>query len=359
MKKKCLVTISMIIGILLIIGVTAYIIKIHKLKKEFNKMDIEDSYNYIHLLCNDILSEDLLKKNGIDRKNEKLYNLKSKYQEIINCTNSDISLTLLPEIIIINDYYSIDNTKYYELLDDYYNEEYNLISDYSKEFWNEEDGIIDGVDMSCKLLYWYIYTDFGEQLIKRYNIVKGMENVYNNSEVLLKDDPDNMQARIADVFVECDVKSNIDMSIVKSDFEEDVKKFEAYISSDNFKLDLSTYGYRSYVNKYEKIGFDTKELKNINKIIKKWSLDELKESNYGLTITTKSDSKKNVDENIQLSDIEEIIIGIRREMYLKDNIFKNEDFVNSFCKYLDGYTEDVLIPQFEEYYNSVKDRLYK
>lgn len=105
MKKKCLVTISMIIGILLIIGVTVYIIEIHKLKKEFNKMDIEDSYDYIHLLCNDILSEDLLKKNGIDRKNEKLYNLKSKYQEIINCTNSDISLTLLPEIIIINDYY--------------------------------------------------------------------------------------------------------------------------------------------------------------------------------------------------------------------------------------------------------------
>lgn len=123
----------MIIGILLIIGVTVYIIEIHKLKKEFNKMDIEDSYDYIHLLCNDILSEDLLKKNGIDRKNEKLYNLKSKYQEIINCTNSDISLTFLPEIIIINDYYSIDNTKYYELLDDYYNEEYNLISDYSKK----------------------------------------------------------------------------------------------------------------------------------------------------------------------------------------------------------------------------------
>lgn len=359
MKKKCLVTISMIIGILLIIGVTAYIIKIHKLKKEFNKMDIEDSYDYIHLLCNDILSEDLLKKNGINRKNEKLYNLKSKYQEIINCTNSDISLTLLPEIIIINDYYSIDNTKYYELLDDYYNEEYNLISNYSKKFWNEEDGIIDGVDMSCELLYWYIYTDFGEQLIKRYNIVKGMENVYNNSEVLLKDDPDNIQKRIADVFAECDVKSNIDMSIIKPDFEEDVKEFEAYISSDNFKLDLSTYGYRSYVNKYEKIGFDTNELKNINKIIKKWSLDELKESNYGLTITTKSDSRKNVDENIQLSDIEEIIIGIRREMYLKDNIFKNEDFVNSFCKYLDEYTDDIIIPQFEEYYNSVKDRLYK
>lgn len=353
--KKASIICGIIIIIGIIIGGTWYYYKIKELNRE--KIDYMDAYEYIHALSNQVLLEEMMQCNDIDRENEELICLKDKYVSVINNMEEFTDIYILSEIIIVNDYYSIDNSKYYKMLDEHYIEDLKLFSRFQADCFYENGSLTDAVDCSTALLVLYSYTDFGKTFIKDYYIIEGLHDAYNSAGDLSNDECITIRGKIADAFAGCDINDNIDMSLIKHDFETDLEEWEKYYSSKKDKYDLSVFCARSALKKFKKVGFSDDELKEIREIVDCWSIEELKKNNFGFKDPNTSDFNRVTDENLRLSTNETYIGDLRTEMYQEDNLFRDEDFVQALSDYCDRYTSEILIPKFDEFYNSVKDKI--
>lgn len=341
MNKKKLLIIAIVCTVIAVAALTYNYLARYLITKD-EKVNFLESYDAIEMLYKEVMMEDIIKNNDIEYKNESLYELKDMYEDILEKSTEIDDPLILAQVMIINDYFAIDNEKYYKQLDDYYIDSIGLLCLVENNYFEEENDMESAIDLSTLLIYYYNETDVGKTINKKYNLSKKLEEIYNNIDNMdneyLKNNKDKVKARIADVFIDCNIENNINMTEVKSEFEEDLQGFIRHYGSKSYKLDLEGYSNRNVIEKYEKLGFDEKELVELKGIVDGWNIEDIKKDNWG------------IKKPVQLSVISGWIIDLRREQYKEDNILKNEEFASQICDGMDEYSSDCLVPQFTSLY---------
>lgn len=339
---KIIIVLVLAIGIIASFGVKLYLkYEVDKEKQEdiANTQEWEDCFNGIY---NAVKMENIAKANGFDWDNKELISIKKDYEEVLNHIKEEEDTLLLAQYIIVNDYMGIDNDKNYNVIDKRYNKEIKLLGDYAVD--NSQDLDISGaVRVSALSIFYYDGTTFVDKLINDYKIVDGLENVYNNAEELCGDEAQELRSYIANVFATCNIESDIDYDLVKDSFADELDDVIKIVKKRKGKITLDDYMYRYLPDKFRVIGVDDKKVKELEDLFAKYDLNQLRDNNYGF------------GKDITLSSLGEYEVNLRREMYREDSLFKDAQFCDEFGKFCDEYTQNILIPAFNRYYNNIKD----
>ncbi len=339
---KIIIVLVLAIGIIASFGVKLYLkYEVDKEKQEdiANTQEWEDCFNGIY---NAVKMENIAKANGFDWDNKELISIKKDYEEVLNHIKEEEDTLLLAQYIIVNDYMGIDNDKNYNVIDKRYNKEIKLLDDYAVD--NSQDLDISGaVRVSALSIFYYDGTTFVDKLINDYKIVDGLENVYNNAEELCGDEAQELRSYIANVFATCNIESDIDYGLVKDSFADELDDVIKIVKKRKGKITLDDYMYRYLPDKFRVIGVDDKKVKELEDLFAKYDLNQLRDNNYGF------------GKDITLSSLGEYEVNLRREMYREDSLFKDAQFCDEFGKFCDEYTQNILIPAFNRYYNNIKD----
>lgn len=339
---KIIIVLVLVIGIIASFGVKLYLkYEVDKEKQEdiANTQEWEDCFNGIY---NAVKMENIAKANGFDWDNKELISIKKDYEEVLNHIKEEEDTLLLAQYIIVNDYMGIDNDKNYNMIDKRYNKETKLLGDYAVD--NSQDLDISGaVRVSALSIFYYDGTTFVDKLINDYKIVDGLENVYNNAEELCGDEAQELRSYIANVFATCNIESDIDYGLVKDSFADELDDVIKIVKKRKGKITLDDYMYRYLPDKFRVIGVDDKKVKELEDLFAKYDLNQLRDNNYGF------------GKDITLSSLGEYEVNLRREMYREDSLFKDAQFCDEFGKFCDEYTQNILIPAFNRYYNNIKD----
>lgn len=342
-RIKIIIVLVLAIGIIASFGVKLYLkYEVDKEKQEdiANTQEWEDCFNGIY---NAVKMENIAKANGFDWDNKELISIKKDYEEVLNHIKEEEENTLLlAQYIIVNDYMGIDNDKNYNVIDKRYNKETKLLGDYAVD--NSQDLDISGaVRVSALCIFYYDGTTFVNKLINDYKIVDGLENVYNNAEELCGDEAQELRSYIANVFATCNIESDIDYALVKDHYADELGNVIKIEKKRKGKITLDDYMYRYLPDKFRVIGVDDKKVKELEDLIAKYDLNQLRDNNYGF------------GKDITLSSLGEYEVNLRREMYREDSLFKDTQFCDKFREFCDEYTQNILIPAFNRYYNNIKD----
>lgn len=341
-RIKIIIVLVLAIGIIASFGVKLYLkYEVDKEKQEdiANTQEWEDCFNGIY---NAVKMENIAKANGFDWDNKELISIKKDYEEVLNHIKEEEDTLLLAQYIIVNDYMGIDNDKNYNVIDKRYNKEIKLLDDYAVD--NSQDLDISGaVRVSALSIFYYDGTTFVDKLINDYKIVDGLENVYNNAEELCGDEAQELRSYIANVFATCNIESDIDYGLVKDSFADELDDVIKIVKKRKGKITLDDYMYRYLPDKFRVIGVDDKKVKELEDLFAKYDLNQLRDNNYGF------------GKDITLSSLGEYEVNLRREMYREDSLFKDAQFCDEFGKFCDEYTQNILIPAFNRYYNNIKD----
>lgn len=339
---KIIIVLVLAIGIIASFGVKLYLkYEVDKEKQEdiANTQEWEDCFDGIY---NAVKMENIAKANGFDWDNKELISIKKDYEEVLNHIKEEEDTLLLAQYIIVNDYMGIDNDKNYNVIDKRYNKEIKLLGDYAVD--NSQDLDISGaVRVSALSIFYYDGTTFVDKLINDYKIVDGLENVYNNAEELCGDEAQELRSYIANVFATCNIESDIDYGLVKDSFADELDDVIKIVKKRKGKITLDDYMYRYLPDKFRVIGVDDKKVKELEDLFAKYDLNQLRDNNYGF------------GKDITLSSLGEYEVNLRREMYREDSLFKDAQFCDEFGKFCDEYTQNILIPAFNRYYNNIKD----
>lgn len=339
---KIIIVLVLAIGIIASFGVKLYLkYEVDKEKQEdiANTQEWEDCFDGIY---NAVKMENIAKANGFDWDNKELISIKKDYEEVLNHIKEEEDTLLLAQYIIVNDYMGIDNDKNYNVIDKRYNKEIKLLGDYAVD--NSQDLDISGaVRVSALSIFYYDGTTFVDKLINDYKIVDGLENVYNNAEELCSDEAQELRSYIANVFATCNIESDIDYGLVKDSFADELDDVIKIVKKRKGKITLDDYMYRYLPDKFRVIGVDDKKVKELEDLFAKYDLNQLRDNNYGF------------GKDITLSSLGEYEVNLRREMYREDSLFKDAQFCDEFGKFCDEYTQNILIPAFNRYYNNIKD----
>lgn len=341
-RIKIIIVLVLAIGIIASFGVKLYLkYEVDKEKQEdiANTQEWEDCFNGIY---NAVKMENIAKANGFDWDNKELISIKKDYEEVLNHIKEEEDTLLLAQYIIVNDYMGIDNDKNYNVINKRYNKEIKLLDDYAVD--NSQDLDISGaVRVSALSIFYYDGTTFVDKLINDYKIVDGLENVYNNAEELCGDEAQELRSYIANVFATCNIESDIDYGLVKDSFADELDDVIKIVKKRKGKITLDDYMYRYLPDKFRVIGVDDKKVKELEDLFAKYDLNQLRDNNYGF------------GKDITLSSLGEYEVNLRREMYREDSLFKDAQFCDEFGKFCDEYTQNILIPAFNRYYNNIKD----
>lgn len=341
-RIKIIIVLVLAIGIIASFGVKLYLkYEVDKEKQEdiANTQEWEDCFNGIY---NAVKMENIAKANGFDWDNKELISIKKDYEEVLNHIKEEEDTLLLAQYIIVNDYMGIDNDKNYNVIDKRYNKEIKLLDDYAVD--NSQDLDISGaVRVSALSIFYYDGTTFVDKLINDYKIVDGLENVYNNAEELCGDEAQELRSYIANVFATCNIESDIDYGLVKDSFADELDDVIKIVKKRKGKITLDDYMYRYLPDKFRVIGVDDKKVKELEDLFAKYDLNQLRDNNYGF------------GKDITLSSLGEYEVNLRREMYREDSLFKDAQFCDEFREFCDEYTQNILIPAFNRYYNNIKD----
>ena len=339
---KIIIVLVLAIGIIASFGVKLYLkYEVYKEKQEdiANTQEWEDCFDGIY---NVVKMENIAKANGFDWDNKELISIKKDYEEVLNHIKEEEDTLLLAQYIIVNDYMGIDNDKNYNVIDKRYNKETKLLGDYAVD--NSQDLDISGaVGVSALSIFYYDGTTFVDKLINDYKIVDGLENVYINAEELCGDEAQELRSYIANVFATCNIESDIDYGLVKDSFADELDDVIKIVKKRKGKITLDDYMYRYLPDKFRVIGVDDKKVKELEDLFAKYDLNQLRDNNYGF------------GKDITLSSLGEYEVNLRREMYREDSLFKDAQFCDEFGKFCDKYTQNILIPAFNRYYNNIKD----
>lgn len=342
-RIKIIIVLVLAIGIIASFGVKLY----HKYEADkekqeniANTQEWEDCFNGIY---NAVKMENIAKVNSFDWDNKELISIKKDYEEVLNHIKEEEENTLLlAQYIIVNDYMGIDNDKNYNVIDKRYNKETKLLGDYAVD--NSQDLDISGaVRVSALCIFYYDGTTFVNKLINDYKIVDGLENVYNNAEELCGDEAQKLRSYIANVFATCNIESDIDYALVKDHYADELDDVIKIEKKRKGKITLDDYMYRYLPDKFRVIGVDDKKVKELEDLFAKYDMNQLRDNNYGF------------GKDITLSSLGEYEVNLRREMYREDSLFKDALFCDEFGKFCDEYTQNILIPAFNRYYNNIKD----
>lgn len=320
---KIIIVLVIAIGIIASFGVKFYLkYEADKEKQEniANTQEWEDCFDGIY---NVVKMENIAKVNGFDWDNKELISIKKDYEEVLNHIKEEEENTLLlARYIIVNDYMGIDNDKNYNVIDKRYNKETKLLGDYAVD--NSQDLDISGaVRVSALSIFYYDGTTFVDKLINDYKIVDGLENVYNNAEELCGDEAQELRSYIANVFATCNIESDIDYSLVKDCFADELDNVIKIEKKRKGKITLDNYMYRYLPDKFRIIGSDDKKVKELEDLFAKYDMNQLRDNNYGF------------GKDITLSSLGEYEVNLRREMYREDSLFKDAQFCDEFGKFCD------------------------